>query len=139
MSEEYVLIKNNGIGFIHQQNIHNCCIFIALGVMWKIINKSDFQFHEDIFKNNISRDVTPEEMVYSILKVKIPQLVAPLGDTQIDTLIEHFTKYTELKISVVLAENGMKWDLFDGNACPDGIIIQHDNHYDCAILKKYME
>jgi hypothetical protein len=139
MSEEYTLIKNNGMGYIHQQNIPNCCIFISLGVIWKYVNKEDYKLHEEVFKNTLSREVSPEEMVYSILKIKSPDIISGLGETQIDTLIEKFSKYTNLKISVILADTGMKWDLYDGTSAPDGVIIQYPNHYDCAVPKKYIE
>lgn len=135
---EYVFVKNNGIGHINEKQIPNCCIFISLGIIWKHVNKDDFTLHEEVFKSCLNREVSPEEMVYSILKIKSPEVIATLGETQIDTLLEDFVKYTKLKLSVFLSENGMKWDLFDGNIVPDGIIIQHSNHYECAIQKKYM-
>jgi len=137
-NDEYMLIKNNGMGFIHQQHVPNCCIFIALGILWKLINKDDYLLHENIFKSSLNRDTTPEEMVYSLMKVKHPEIVVNLGETQIDTILEKFSAYSGLKISVILAENGMKWDLFKGNEKPDGIIVQYPNHYECAVLKSFV-
>jgi hypothetical protein len=139
MAEEYILVKNNGVGFIHQQNIPNCCIFIALGVIWKYVSREDYNLHEEVFKNTLSREISPEEMVYSILKIKSPDVIATLGETQIDTLLENFVKYTNIKLSVVLAGTEMKWDLYEGSSPPDGVIVQYPNHYDCAIPKKYMD
>lgn len=138
MADEFVLIKNNGLGNIHQKNIPNCCIFIALGTVWQHVDKKDFDFHFEIFQKHLERPVTPEEMVYSIVKVKHPDVVAGLGQQQIDTIIEKFVDYTKFKLSVVLAENGMKWDLFPSTSSPDAIIVQYPNHYECAINKKFL-
>jgi hypothetical protein len=78
-------------------------------------------------------EISGEEMVYAILKVKCPEKLYELGQTQSDVLIEYFVKYSKLKISVHLTENDMKWDLFEGSEDPDGIVIQYNNHFDCAI------
>lgn len=135
---EFVLIKNNGIGNIHQKPMPNSCLFISLGTIWRLINPKDYNFHSEIFQKHLEREITPEEMVYSIVKVKYSSVVAPLGQQQIDTIIEKFVDYTGFKLSVVLAENGMKWDLFTGSDEPDAIVIQYPNHYECAISKKFV-
>jgi len=135
---EYVLIKNNGLGVINEKNIPNCCLFISLGTIWEKVAKEDYIFHINLFKKYLNRDVSKEEMVYAIMKVKHPEVVAKLGENQIDTIVEKFAKYSNIKISMILAENGMKWDLFTGDDKPDGIVIQHPNHFDCAVPHKYI-
>jgi hypothetical protein len=130
---EFVLIKNNGMGAINGTNFPNCCIFISLGILWKYLKNNDYNNHKRLFEEHLKREVSAEEMVFSILKVKEGSLVENLGEQQIDTLIEKFCNYTRLKISVVLAENGMKWDLFKDTVEPDGVIVQYNNHFECAL------
>lgn len=133
MSKQYTLNRNNGIGKIHKKLIPNCCLFISLSKIWSEKNTTDFEFHKKIFDEMLEDDVSGEEMVYAILKVKCPEHLYELGQTQSDVLIEHFAKYSKLKISVHFTENDMKWDLFEGTDEPDGVIVQYNNHFDCAI------
>lgn len=133
---EFVLIKNNGIGNINGKNFPNCCIFISLSIVWRFLNSNDFNHHKKLFEQHLNREVTPEEMVFSILKVKHNNLVVNIGELQIDTLIEKFSQYTNIKITMFLPENGMKFDLFKEESKPDAIIIQYPNHFECAIPRE---
>jgi hypothetical protein len=136
---EFIIFKNNGLGKINDVEYSNCCLFLSLATTWSYIKPHDFYHHKDLFEKHLERVVTPEEMVFSVLKVKHKDMVANLGDTQIDTLIEKFSQYTNIKMTIVFSMNGMKWDLFDGDSPPEAVIIQHPNHFECAIPKKLLE
>jgi len=136
---EFVLIKNNGVGTINGIHFPNCCIFISLSILWKILKPDYFKLHKKLFEEHLHREVLPEEMVFSILKVKHSELVLNLGEQQIDTLIEKFSNYTGLKVSIIFAENGMKWDLYKEETKPDGIIVQYLNHFECAIPREIID
>jgi hypothetical protein len=129
----YNLVRNNGIGKIHNKLIPNCCLFISLATIWQKVSPEDYNFHKKIFDEMLEDDISGEEMVYAIIKVKCPEKLYNLGETQSDVLIEHFAKYSKLKLSVHFKDGDMKWDLFEGTDNPDGIIIQYNNHFDCAI------
>ena len=133
---EFVLVKNNGIGNINGKTSGNLCLFISLGIIWRTVGKKDFDIHYSLFKEYLERDITPEEMVYYILKVKDSDHLAPVGETQIDTLIETFVKYTNIKVSVLLGE--MKFDLFKEQEECEAIIVQYPNHFECAIPKSVL-
>jgi len=127
------LIRNNGIGRIHKKLIPNCCLFIALSKIWETVKLDEFNFHKKIFEEIIEDEINGEEMVYAILKVNHPDKVYSLGEPQSDILIEHFAKYVNIKISVHFIETDMKWDLFEGDEKCEGIIVQYNNHFDCAV------
>jgi hypothetical protein len=136
---EFVLIKNNGIGTINDIKYPNCCLFISLGIIWRYIKYNDFILHKQLFEEHLQRSVSPEEIVFSVLKVKNTDLVETLGEQQIDTLIEKFIDYTNIKISIVFNSTGDKWDLFKDNSLPEAVIIQYNNHFECALPKSVIQ
>jgi hypothetical protein len=135
---EYALIKNNGIGQINEKTIPNCCIFLAIGLIWKLTNIEDYNLHANIFKNILQREVTAEEMVYAIIKAKYPEVLQPLGEFQEDDVIKRFVDYTQIKVSILIVEHNFKYDLFEEKIEPDAVIIHYPGHYECAIAKKFI-
>jgi hypothetical protein len=78
-------------------------------------------------------------MLLSILVLKTCTISTKKLDKRIDTLIEKFSNYTGLKVSIIFAENGMKWDLYKEETKPDGIIVQYLNHFECAIPREIID
>jgi hypothetical protein len=135
---EFVLIKNNGIGSINQKQYNNCCLFIALSILWKYLRPKDYYLHKELFEEHFEREVSGEEMVFSILKVKYSDLVVKPGEEQIDTLIEKFSKYSKIKITMLLHGTDIKFDLFEEKTEPEGLIIQYQNHFEACLPKNLL-